>query len=426
MEKDKYQSIIQTLHAEFFEQFKAPSFVRTVKIPVLDGKASSIIGARRTGKTTLLYREIDTLLRSGISEEQIMFTNFEDDRLSIPNGELGAYIDAFYAAFPDNHNRPTYLFLDEIQEIGAWASTVRRLLDTKNVAIFLSGSSSKMLSKEIATELRGRSIATEVWPLSFKEYILAIKPDVLAMRRSPAQRDLLKHLLESYLFVGGFPEVIQLEPEMRRRILQEYRTIMILRDIIERYGISNTDLLNRLTMLILKEHGRLVSVNKTFNDFKSQGLAVSKNTLHEYLEYLEDAFFGFSMYLATDSVRKQAVNPRKLYTVDTGFASAFLIQPQRNYGSLFENAVYLELRRRNYTVHYHKNLSGTEVDFLISDDRGPICGIQCCYLLESNDTIAREQKALDELKNERNLPGFVLTPDTFIDLTLFAEGSSFF
>ena len=147
---------------------------REITLPSIPNKINVIIGMRRTGKTYFLLQEIKIFEIKRLS--QVLYLNFEDDRLlPLTAPKLGELIDAFYSLHPENHDKTCYFILDEIQNVPQWEITIRHFLDTKKVNIKLTGSSAKLLSKEIATSLRGRSIATEMWPFSFKEYLIAQK-----------------------------------------------------------------------------------------------------------------------------------------------------------------------------------------------------------------------------------------------------------
>ncbi len=163
--------VLQIILGEFYDKTEyllKTIVVRDAKFPEAENKIKVVIGMRRAGKTYFLYQHILKLLSEGVSRSCILYINFEDDRLlPLDQQKLGKFIDAFYALYPENHEKKCYLFFDEIHVIDDWQLVVRRLHNTKNAEIFLTGSSAKLLSKEIATSLRGRSLATEIWPYSF-------------------------------------------------------------------------------------------------------------------------------------------------------------------------------------------------------------------------------------------------------------------
>ncbi len=253
---------------------------RFIELPVVPDLIKVAIGMRRTGKTYFLLQTIRNLLKEGIEKEQILYINLEDDRLlPMDEKQFGKLVDAFYSLYPVNHTRRCYLFFDEIQNVEGWPLVIRRLLDRKQTQIYLTGSSAKLLSKEIATSLRGRSITTEVWPYSFQEYLSANR---LESPKKPIGRKTidtyLKHL-EEYLYHGGFPAVQHIHQNERRTVLQSYVDTVVLRDVIDRYRITNTPLIKYLIRALLKNCASPFSVNKFHKDITSQGIASSKDTL---------------------------------------------------------------------------------------------------------------------------------------------------
>lgn len=340
--------ILRVLLEEFRELLPGTenSVKRDLIFPDVTGMINVAIGMRRVGKSYLIFQKIRALLESGIELEQILFINFEDDRLlPMSHTTLGQLLDAFYSLYPKNHDRECYFFLDEIQNVEDWAIVIRRFYDTKKVRLYLTGSSAKLLSKEIATSLRGRSIATEVWPYSFTEYWKAqnIAPPSQPFGKKTADQ-FLSHY-NDYFTVGGFPAVQHLHENERRTVLQTYVDSVIFRDIIERYKITNIALIKYLIKSLIKNVSSPFAINKFYNDVKSQGIKVGKDTLYQYLEYIEDTFLAFTVPLFTESIRKMQVNAKKVYIVDNGLVRAQRLGLTLNHGNLFENQVYLDLRR---------------------------------------------------------------------------------
>ncbi len=186
--------------------------------------------------------------------------------------------------------------------------------------------------------------------------------------RSVTNKDLVNSWLRSYLEEGGFPETIGEELSIRRTLLRGYVDSVILRDIVERYGVGNISFLRYLIQSLLSNAGQLFSTNKFHNDCKSQVFSIARSTAYDYLEYIEDAYLCFTVYLYTDSIRKRNTNPRKIYAIDQGIVKHYSLRA--NWGALFENLVYLDLRRAGYQVWYYKTKSGFEVDFVCEDPIG--------------------------------------------------------
>ena len=374
------------------------------------------IGIRRSGKTYLIYQKIRELLKAGISYDQILFVNFEDDRLlPMDQKSLGKLLDAFYTMFPDNHDRECYLFLDEIQNVENWPLVIRRFFDSKKVRIYLTGSSAKLLSKEIATSLRGRSISTEVFPYSFKEYCSAHDKVV---PKAPFGKKTIDQFLKSfkdYMLVGGFPAVQGLHANERRTVLQSYVDAVVFRDIIERYKVRETSLIKYLIKSLIKNVACPFTISKFYKDIKSQGVKVGKDTLYQYLDYIEDAFLAFRVPLFSESVRKKQLRPQKIYIVDNGLAYVNQLSISKNYGNMFENQVYLDLRRDGKKVSYYlTEKGGYEIDFVVENQDGSLELQQVVYDTSDLKTLEREQRALKQAKEELGIEGRIITPEDYV------------
>ena len=251
-----------------------------------------------------------------------------------------------------------------------------------------------MLSREIATSLRGRTLTYEIFPFSFKEFLEAkrIKPvkDLLYGK----MRHRIKTLYEDYFYSGGYPEIALIQDEsVKGRILQEYFNTIFYKDLVDRYRIKNTDLLKQWLNTLLLNLSSLISFSKTENDFKSRGMKLSRATLSAYAGYVEDTFFGFFVEMYSESARKRQVNPKKFYLIDPGMHNFLTFKFAENRGRLLENLVFLELRRRGIPIFYYKTARGYEVDFLIKD-RDQWNLIQVCHDLAHIDTYSREKRAL--------------------------------
>ncbi len=411
-------SILQEILEEFQEkiaQFDG-SIPRDITFPNISNKIKVAIGMRRTGKTYFLLQKIKKMLvKNPDLLTRILYLNFEDDRLlPLTASKLGGLLDEFYTLYPENHQHLCYFILDEIQNVPQWEIVVRRFFDTKKIDIFLTGSSAKLLSKEIATSLRGRSIAIEIWPFSFKEYLTAKKIPLPKKTMGKISRDHLLNSLNAYIKEGGFPETVNLDALDRNRILQDYVDVVIFRDIIERHKITNIGLIKYLIKTFIKQSGSLFSVNKLFNDLKSQGMSVSKMTIHDYLSYIEDAYLLFAVPLYSESIRKIHTNPRKIYTIDTGLIHAYISSSSENLGHLFENLVYIELRRRGFEVYYYLTTARYEVDFLAKSPDNKLYLYQVVWDTSDAETLQRETRALKEAESELKIKGEIITPEVFL------------
>ena len=384
--------------ADFQERDLPRVTPRDLALPGLPGKADAVVGMRRSGKTFFLYQQIGERIASGTDRGRLLYFNFEDERLlPLSAADLWRIPEAFYRRFPANREHLCWFFFDEIQNVPGWETFVRRLLDTEKIALVLTGSSSRLLSREIATSLRGRSLATEILPFSFAE---SLRHEGIGLpgRWPPGAkaRSLLEHRFERYLESGGFPEVQAVSQDLRVRVLQEYIDVVIFRDVVERHGVDNLPALRYLERSLLASPAGRFSISKLYNDLKSQGMRVSKDTLYEYLAHLEDSFLLFTLAIASPSARVRQVNPRKCYPIDPALAAAISFRASGDIGHLLETTVCLELRRRRRSLAYVVTRSGYEVDFLSEDSRGARELVQVCAGLEDPATRQRELRALEE------------------------------
>ena len=200
----------------------------------------------------------------------------------------------------------------------------------------------------------------------------------------------------------------------RTAILQDYVNVVVFRDVIERHKITNITLVKYLLKTLLKNSATLFSVNKLCNDLKSQGFNVSKNTIHDYLSFFEDAYLVFSVPLYAESIRKMQTNPRKNYVIDTGLVNAYTLGMVKGLGHLFENLVYLDLRRRGHEIYYYLTKTRKEVDFLTKDKSGKWHLYQVAWNMDDKDTLEREVNALQEAESELKIKGEIITPEMYL------------
>lgn len=411
-------ALVPTLMEENQARLARPLVRRAIAMNAPGERVRVAIGMRRTGKTCLLVQAMQDLVAQGVPETSLLFLNFEDDRLQPLDLEGAAQIiDDFYSWAPENHDRMTHVCLDEVHALPGWSRLVRRLQDTRRVRLYLTGSSAKLLSREIATELRGRSFATEVWPYSFAEWLQADPAEGGSLAKGPHGRralDQVRPKLLAYLEAGGFPEVRGLDAPLRLRLLQDYVDVVVFRDVVERHGITNLPLARYLTRTLLRNAGRSLSLNKLYNDLQSQGRRVSKDALYEYVTFFEDAFLCFAVPLHDASERRSATAPKKVYAVDPGLVAAFRMGTE-DLGQRFENLIYLDLRRKGCEVAYYLTRSRKEVDFVARHPDGREELIQACWDARDPATLAREKEALTEAQAELGLEGRLLTPETYLE-----------
>jgi len=381
--KEKWSEIIKS-----FQDSELPELIeRDINIPtdVPIRRAVSIIGPRRAGKTYEMFLLIKKLLKV-IKKEQILYVNFERADIGIVSYEdLIAMLETSYEIYPANKNKKMWLFLDEIQNVSNWEKFVRTALD-ENIQVFISGSSSKLLSREIATSMRGRSLSYRVFPFSFKEY-LKTKKIGFEKYLSSYEKARILNALRNYMEYGGYPEAILYEKE-REKILTELRETVIYRDVIERSKIRNVKAMRLLINALI--NSKEFSVNKFYNFLKSTGVKIGKNVLYNYLEYLNDVFFVFLLRKFSYSYKNAEQSIPKVYFIDNGLLRVSGIQDK---GRLMENLVFVELLRRNLDVSYHQSANG-EVDFVIKGDKKVKQLLQVCYNVEDLYTKERETGVL--------------------------------
>jgi hypothetical protein len=383
---------------------------RLVQVARLPGKADVVVGMRRSGKTYLLYQELAALQARGIPRERTLFINFEDERLQpLASTDLHLVTDAFYARYPELRDEECWFFLDEIQNVSGWERFVRRLVETENTRVMITGSSAKLLAKEIATSLRGRSLSTEILPFSFAEALAHAGIGTPPRWPPPARtRSLLEHHFRRYLARGGFPEVQTLADEHRVAVLQEYVDVVLFRDIVERHQVANTAALRHLVRRLLRSPAALFSVHKLHGEMKSAGIALGKDDLHEFISYLEDAFLLFPVGIDAHSEKRRLVNPRKNYLIDHALSQALRSPHSEDTGHHLENLIYLELRRRGHRPRYGVTRAGGEVDFVVRQARPEL--IQVTATLASPEVRRREFGALADAMAEHGVrTGLVIT-----------------
>lgn len=373
---------------------------RDIWWPAVKGKATAVIGMRRAGKTSLLWQILADRFANDTPREGLLYFSFEDERLAdMQIQDLDLLVESFYQLNPSwrDARRATF-FLDEIQLVPGWELFARRLLDSENIDLFLSGSSARLLSREVATSMRGRAMEAVVSPFSFREALrhAGREPQKPIDHLTKAERSQLDKDLLDYLAQGGFPEAQGLDTRNRFELLRTYVDVVLLRDVVERHNLSQPQVLHWMVRQLLGNAAGSFSINKFHADLKSRGVAVGKDTLHSYLAHLEDAFLLSSLDLATDSERRRQVNQRKVYPVDTGLMALFDRSGKANVGHALETAVLHELQRRGAQVNYVRTPAGFEVDFYARGVDGDEALVHVCADPDSSDTLAREVRALQD------------------------------
>ena len=342
-----------------------------------------LVGIRRAGKSYLLYQRIQQLLASGRGWDEILYVNFEDERLAGMNAlDLNLLIELHL----EMYGKRPILFLDEIQNIEGWDKFARRLADSK-YKVYITGSNAKMLSSDIQTTLGGRYIVKNVYPYSFDEFLVANQKNVSTLNLYATQTKAeIMRLFDDYFRFGGFPEGALLNA--RRDYLTSVYQKIFLGDIAARHGIANTFALRILFKKMAESVKQPVSYSRLTNIVSSTGVKVGKNTVINYVEYAKDAWLITPIQNIAGKLVDKETTP-KYYFTDNGILNLFLLDPET---SLLENLVAITLLR-NYgrddaVFFYNKNI---EVDFYIPEEE---VAIQVCYSLSDTETFDRETKAL--------------------------------
>ena len=366
-----------------------------------------ITGIRRCGKSYLFKLIINELKEKGIPESDILLIDLELPKYnSITTREQ---LDEIVLKFLEKHENQVYLFFDEIQNVKDWEISINSYYKLENTDIYITGSNSKLMSKEFATLLTGRYVNIEMYPFSFNEF-LDYKEE---LNQPPAiQNELntdVENYFEEYRQYGGIPLAIssQIDKEL---VLNGIYSSIILNDIIERYEIRNAGLFNRIVKYIIENTGNLISANAIYKYLKHEKLNITKQTIYNYLEYLENAYF-ISKASKEDLIgKKEIMGSEKFYLIDNGFYKSQLEEKQENIGHILENIVYVELKRHGYKITVG-NVNDYEIDFVCRKNNQKIY-IQVAYLLESDEIIEREFRPLRKVND--NFPKYVVSMDKIL------------
>jgi hypothetical protein len=386
------KEIIRTILTDWQDRELPEVKERDVKLDnYLDtGHVIVVKGFRRVGKTYLLYHLIKKLLKTHTKKEVIYF-NFEDERIPLKKEFLTALLPTIKET---NGQLPTYLFLDEVQAVPEWSRWLRRILDTENMQIFVTGSSSKMSQREIPTELRGRFLEIEMFPLSFGEFLRFKDESPVPADFSQKQKAICLDYFNEYMEYGGMPAVVLAEKSLKREILLNYYNTLIRRDIIEKYRIRNEEALKGLLKLLL--NATHFTGTRLFNNLKSLGHNVGKATILKYISYIGDSFFMDELLEFSPKVKSQLQRERKVYFVDNAFIGLLNPRIHLKEGRLLENSVYYHLRRKykHAEIYYMRAEKAEEVDFILIDDVEGKRMFQVSYSLDLMSTREREIRAL--------------------------------
>lgn len=382
------RNIFQSIIALHQEEIPLSLHERSLQLPLNKQRIVTVTGVRRCGKSSLLHLTINRLLASGVDKEQILYIGFDDERLAnMDVSDFDEILQAYRLMYPDRPLSSVYMFFDEIQIVKGWELFVLRVYKSYCKNVYVTGSTAQMLSGEMSSALRGWPDEYTEYPLSFKEFI-AFK-GIKANRYTEEGAALMANMFKSYLLTGGFPQAVLANVETERvKLLQAYFNTMLFRDMIEHYNISASPSVVRYFLKrVFNNITKPSSVNNIYNDLKSQGLKLSKDSLYQWLDYACNIFLLHKVPKYSKSIIKQSTSLSKYYVVDFALAKSVLLPQSEEKGKALENAVYMHLARHlneNEQIYYFNE--GAECDFVIANDEGVKELIQVCWELDEFNT----------------------------------------
>lgn len=357
-------------------------------------KVISIIGIRRAGKSFIIRQLAKKLIQSNVDRQNTLIVNFEEPEFE--GSKLGDLlkINESYVEIIKPVDKP-FVFLDEIQNVPRWERFVRSLNERKEAFIVITGSSSKLLSEELATVLAGRQVYFEVFPLSFGEFLSFKDVEVKELKSVLLNSQRIKSLIWDYLKFGGFPEVVlNNNEEFKLRILRSYYDDIVTKDVATRFKVRKIEELRSLAKFFLTNIASQVTLNSI-----SKFLKLPTETVRRFSGYIETSRSIFFVRRFFFSFKQQEKSPRKVYSMDNGLVNAVGFRFSENYGRLMENVVAVELKRRQSQnplteIYYWKDHAGREVDFLVREGTSIKQLIQVTFASDRNEVGGKELKIL--------------------------------
>ena len=397
--KELFKSLIALSQAELpFERIE-----REIDLPVQPELIITVPGVRRAGKSSLLMLTVNKLLASGVKREQVLWVNFDDERLDrMPTEELDEVLQAYREMYPEIELKDVYMFFDEIQNIDGWDLFVLRVFKSYCRNVYVTGSNAKLLSSEISTALRGWTLDYEMLPLSFREFCRFKGIDAHSYLESDKAKRYAA--MEEYIHGGGFPKVVlSTDKSMKLRLLQGYFNTMLFRDLAERHAIKNIEALRYFLKRVMQNLTKTTSINAIANDMRSNGVSVSKDDLYNWADWTVEAYLFVRYPKYSRSLVKENQSLRKYYVIDTGMRQAVLMPQSEDKGKLLENIVALELfRRRGADRKMFYWQDGRECDFVVQREEHVEELIQVTWDIEDEDTRKREIDGIKEAAKGTN------------------------
>ena len=384
---------------EDFRELGIPPYIpRDTELHLVDRMVSTVIGARRSGKSFRVLQAADELIKQGFftSLRQVCSVDFDNPILSAMTArDLASIQSTFLKITPEcGLQSPLLFILDEIHRIAGWEDYVIDLSRNSHWKVIVTGSSSKLLRDDISTALRGKAVASTIYPLSFGEYLRFTKFE--GKSSSTKGQAEIRARFDDYLKWGGYPALPGTAEPSREAVLRQHFDTMILRDIVERFDVGKPQQCIDLYHYLLSNIGRPYTLKSAYEFLKQAGHATSRDTVRDYVAWAEDAWLLFTIPIHSQSKKDQERNYRKVYSIDWALAIRNSSVWDGSYARALENMVYLHLRRNYPRVRYYLTRSKRhEVDFLVSDERGkPIAAIQVSMEISHPDTLRRELEPL--------------------------------
>ena len=388
------KDFIKTLIAEY-QQYVAGVKLIPRQVAFIDGLNYVLVGLRHAGKSYLMYQRIAELLSQGHQQDEVLYFNFEDDRIdSLDITDL----DLIKTCYEEMYDHKPLFFLDEVQLVNGWEKFARRLADQK-YQVYITGSNAKMLSSEIATTLGGRYMVQEVFPYSFSEYLRAHDIELTQKNTEFKQRKQIVRLADEYFRKGGMPET-SLMPNSRQWLSSLFSKIFF-GDLVARHGIRNDFALKVLIRKLAESVKQPLSYSRMASIVSSTGKKISTDTAIDYIRYMDEFWLLLPFENYVGKLQDKEMN-RKYYFIDNGLLALFLLNPAT---SLLENIVAVNLRRKYGDECYFFNTPKAEVDFYIPEES---TAIQVSYSIADLDTCKRETDALLALSEYQNVQHMVI------------------
>lgn len=384
-----------------------PEYLDKLKEYLKTDEIISVQGIRRCGKSTILLQLLKEIIAGGVNKENTLYVNFEDDYFYpyLSTDLLNQIIEA-HKEFLEPKGQVIVIF-DEIQKIAGWEKFVRKLYDRKSdIKVFVTGSSSSLLSSEFSSLLTGRHLELTIYPLTFREFLDFNSVKIRKKIELIDKKKELVALFKRYLQIGGFPKAVLTKDDiLRKQLLTQYFNDIITKDIVERYKIRDIAKIKNLALYYATNFSEMISYNSVRRALNEN----STETIDNYSHYLESSFLINFNSLFDYSLKKQMANERKVYLIDNGLRNAVAFQFKDMFGNLLENAVYNFLRTKNKQVFYHKEKK--ETDFVLQEGMKIVKAINVCWDMNDSETAQRE---IDSLKI--SMDKFKLNEGTIITL----------